>query len=285
MIKNKILITTHSLGEAITKCVIDNINYFDVPFMVVSLQELIADYSIFDELADAGSIIKWRKGNDFCISNRDHFLLNRVLYVPDTLFTDFIKEDKEYAQRELEAYLGFSFNAFTGVGNKSSKGAVGDVLSLPQQWASMKNKFGLNAPNYYWGPSFSNSLKNKDNVIYSTIYNFMNWSVTNSFHENEHVFCFKKPFGNPVFILSIGCKQLITSNFYLSRDTKNRLQEMAHKIYLHFNYFIFELLIFVDGDKLNFGCINHEIIRSSKNPSFDQFVCKNLINEFFKCSN
>ena len=285
MIKNRILITSHSLGEAITKCVIDNKNYFDVPITIVSLQELIADYTIFDELTDLASTIRWYKGSDFCVSNRDHFLLNRVLYVPKTLFNDFIGHDKEYAQRELEAYLGFSFNAFTGVGNKSPKGGVDDVLSLPQQWTSIGNKFEMNVPNYYWGPSYSNSLKKKDNLVYSTIYNFMNWSITNHAYENEHIFCFEKPHGTPVFILSIGEKQLITSSFHLPTDMKIRLQEIAKKIYAHFNYFIFEMLIFVDGTKLNFGCINHEIIRSNKNACYDEFVCRNLINEFLKCLN
>ena len=283
MIKNNVLITSHSLGEAITKCVIDNRNYFDVPITVVSLQELIADYTIFDELTDAMSTIRWYKGSDFCISNKDHLLLNRVLYVPNALFSDFINHDKEYAKRELEAYLGFAFNAFTGVGNKSPMGGVDDVLSLPQQWASIRNKFEMNVPNYYWGPSYKNSLKNKNNLVYSTIYNFMNWSVTNNFCENEHIFCFEKPRGTPVFILSIGDKQLITSDFDLSVDMKIRLQEIAKKIHVHFNYFIFEMLIFIDGANLNFGCMNHEIIRSNKNASYDEFVCNNLISEFFKC--
>jgi len=285
MIKNKILITSHSLGEAITKCVIDNQNYFDVPITVVSLQELITDYTIFDELTDSGSVIRWNKGSDFCISNKDHYLLNRVLYVPNVLFNDFISHDQEYAQREFEAYLGFSFNAFVGVGNKSAKGEIGDVLSLPQQWASIRNKFEINVPNYYWGPSYRNSLKNMNNVVYSSIYHFMNWSISNSAQVNKHIFCFEKPPGNPVFILSIGGKQLITSNVDLSINMEDRLLEIAKQIALIFNYFISEILMFVDGDNLYFGCINHEIIRSNKNSSYDQFVCENLINEFFKCIN
>lgn len=70
-----------------------------------------------------GTCIKWIKGSEQHISNNDYFLLNRVLYVPNTLFSNFAKIDRDYAQRELEAYMGFSFNAFTGIGNQLANGA------------------------------------------------------------------------------------------------------------------------------------------------------------------
>ena len=44
-----------------------------------------------------------------------HAILNRVTYVPDKLFEKFTVEDREYAKREFEAYIGFSFNSFLGL--------------------------------------------------------------------------------------------------------------------------------------------------------------------------
>lgn len=286
MMKNKILITTHSLSEAITHCVLKNQADFNVPITIVSLEELMTEYSIFDELNDEGVSIRWRSNEDIYITNQNHILLNRVLYIPETLFSEFVLEDKEYAQREFEAYLGFSFNAFDGIANQSPKGGVGDVLSLPQQWKHLKTDYQLNVPNFYWGPTGGNDLKNKDNVVYSNIYNFLNWSISgNDNKDSDPIFCFEKPKGYPVFILSMGGARLITTDVAMGADVIKKLTIIINQLNEQFKIFIYELLVFIDGDEINFGCINHEIIRSCKNPMFDKFVCHNLINEFYKCLN
>jgi hypothetical protein len=208
-----------------------------------------------------------------------------VLYVPNTLFGNFIKIDREYAQRELEAYIGFSFNAFSGVGNQLANGACVDSISLPQQWNRITKEFEINVPNYYWGPVDNNSLDNKDALVYSRIYNFLNWSINHNPIKENHVFCFEKPQGQPVFILSIGNEQLITSDITLSIQEKDKLKILAGRINKFFNHFISEILIFVDGVDLSFGCINPEIIRSNKNKDMDNFICNNLVSEFYKCMN
>jgi hypothetical protein len=285
MHQKNILIASHSLGEAITNCIITHKKNIASKITIVSLQELLFDYEIYDELSDTKNIIRWYKKGKLCISNTDHLLLNRVLYIPNTLFNHFSKSDKEYAQREFEAYIGFAFNSFAGIGNQSATGICGDHLSLPQQWHSIRKKLAIKVPHYYWGPRHKNSLPSKNNVIYSTIYNFLNWAPTNPVTADEHIFCFEKPRGEPVFILSIGKKQLITANTPLSADIKNNLQKIALKINQVLHYFISEILVFIDGKSFNFGCINHDIIKSQKNRAFNDFVCTNLINEFYRCVN
>ena len=285
MSKKRILVVSHSLEEAITQCILKNKQHIEEDFSVVSLQELISDYDIFDELDDARKIITWYQDNKKCISNTDHFLLNRVLCVPNTLFNHFTKNDREYAQRELSAYLGFSFNTFSGIGNKSANGVCATIASLPQQWDTIKNKFKAKTPNYYWGPNYYNSLNEKNILVYSGIYNFLNWSITEKVPQDNHVFCFEKPKGDPVFILSIGNEQLVTSAFSITKNIEHNLKKLAREINNFFNYFISETLIFIDDGTLNFGCINPEVIRSTKNTYFDEFICKNLMNEFYKCSN
>lgn len=285
MTKKNLLIVSHSLDEAITQSVQSNLSSFESKISIVSLYELIHDYEIFDEISDCGSVIRWYKGNDLCISNTDHLLLNRVLGVQTALFANFIESDQEYAQRELEAYLGFAFNSFTGIGNKSAKGAPADILSLPQQWSRIQNQFNLNIPNYYWGPHFLNSLENMNSLVYSDIYNFLNWSPHKVIPEHEHIFCFEKPPGEPVFILSIGTSQLLTSKVFLPLAIKNKIQEISVNINNYFKYFISEILLFINDENMIFGCINHEIIRSVQNKNFDQFICENLLSEFYKCLN
>ncbi len=280
-----LVIVSHSLDEAITRCVINNKATLGVNVTTVSLQELMAEYEVCDEVRDTGTYIKWIKGSDAPISNTNSLMLNRVLYVPSTLFSDFAKKDREYAQREFEAYIGFSFNAFSGIGNQLANGACVDSISLPKQWKNVAKEFGINIPNYYWGLQGYNHLNNKENLVHSTIYNFLHWSVGSKPKENRHVFCFEKPQGKPVFILSIGNEQLITSDINLSVELREKLEILAGKINKLFNHFISEILIFIDGTDLNFGCINPEVIRSSKNKEFEGFVCRNLVKEFYNCLN
>lgn len=280
-----LVIVSHSLDEAITRCIIDNKKNLDVTIKTICLHELMTEYEICDEVSDTGTHIKWFKELEPPISNTDYFILNRVLYVPKALFDDFANSDKEYAQREMEAYIGFSFNAFAGIGNQSANGACIDCVSLPKQWKNVAKEFAINTPNYYWGLHSFNHLKNKDNLVYSTIYNFLHWSKNAEPTKDNHVFCFEKPRGNPVFILSIGEEQLITTDLSLSSEVQDELKIIAGKINKFFNHFISEILLFIDGVNLSFGCINPEIIRSVKNKDFSHFVCRHLVEEFYKCLN
>ena len=280
-----LVIVSHSLDEAITRCVINNKKNLGVDVTTVSLHELMTEYEICDEIRDTGTCVKWIKGFEMPISNTNAFLLNRVLYVPSILFSGFAKKDREYAQREFEAYMGYSFNAFSGIGNHLANGACVDSISLPRQWKNVAKEFAINIPNYYWGPYGFNHLNNKENLVHSTIYNFLHWSIGSKPKENSHVFCFEKPQGKPVFIFSIGNEQLITSDINLSIELREKLKILAGKINKFFNHFISEILIFIDGADLNFGCINPEIIRSSKNKEFEGFVCRNLVKEFYNCLN
>ena len=219
-------------------------------------------------LNDKESLICWEHPNGLRITSADHYLLNRVLAIPSLLFKDFIKADQEYAQREFEAYLGFSFNAFAGIGSESPKGLAVNVPSLPQQWKAVNTAFRLNTPVFFWGMKQYKALAGNAKLVYSTVYNFLNWVVCAKEPEEELLFCFEKPPGQPVFILSLGHKQLITTRFKLSTAIQLRLKTLANRINALFNYFISEILFFVDAENCYFACINHEIIRSEVNPEF-----------------
>ena len=263
----------------------ENKNDLDAAITIISLSEFMTDYEICDEISDAGTSIQWIKQSQQPITNKDFVLLNRVLYVPKVLFSNFAKIDRDYAQREFEAYLGFAFNAFRGIGNQVANGSCVDNISLPQQWNRVGQEFEIRTPNYYWGPCSLNPLNNQKPVVYSKIYNFLNWSVNSKPQESNHVFCFEKPPGKPVFILSIGKEQLLSSDIQLTDELKDRIKILAGQISVFFNYFISEILIFVDGDDLYFGCINPEIIRSNNHKYFNHFVCKHLVGAFYQCMN
>ena len=282
-IKN-ILIASHSYDEAITHCVIKNREHFEAAISIVLLADILFNYDIYDEINDSYNIVKWYKKDDLLISNKSHHLLTRVLYFPDSLFSKFMPEDKDYAQREFEAYIGFSFNAFFGVSNKTTTGLCEKALSLPQQWNRVNKECNVNIPTYYWGPGTLNPLSG-NRIVTSDIYNYLNWHPEHHIQEQDHIFCFEKPKGEPVFVLVIGSKMLITSDFILTAYEEKKIFELSKQISILTHYFVAEILLFIDGENVIFGCINAGIVRSVKNIHFDAFVIKNLISEFVSCVN
>ncbi len=281
-IKN-ILIASHSYDEAITHCVIKNREHFESSVSIVLLSDILFDYDIYDEINDEYNVVKWYKKDDQYISNNSHCLLNRVLYFPDSLFSKFLPEDKDYAQREFEAYIGFSFNAFFGVSNQTTTGLCEKALSLPQQWNKVSKECDASIPTYYWGPDALNPL-NGHRIVTSDIYHYLNWNPENNTQKQEHVFCFEKPKGEPVFVLVMGKKMLITSDIILTASEEHNILKLSNQISILTHYFISEILFFVDGDSVIFGCINAGIVRSVKNIHFDSFVIKHLISEFISCA-
>jgi hypothetical protein len=289
MPKNDLIITAHSHKEAIAASVIKNQN-LRKDFQIVTIEKILNEYDIFDELTDKGPIIRWSQNEEPVISNLSHAILNRVTYVPDRLFEKFTVEDREYAKREFDAYIGFSFNSFLGVANNCPKGLCGKIMSLPEQWHKIAQLSDVVVPKYYWGPSKFNSLKDIKSTIYSNIYQYYNWSVKNSpinheDSETSHLFCFVRPVGTPVFVLTIGSKTLFTSQLSLPNTTKKRLIEISKMAHFLLDGFISETLFFIGPETISFGCINHEIIASKENSNFDTFVSFHLMNEFEKCLN
>jgi len=279
------VVVSNSFDETITNLIIKNQKSLKCDISIVLLSELLFDYEIFDELSDSKKIVTWFINNNKQISNLTHSILNRVLYIPNEIFSKFKSEDYEYAQREFEAYIGFAFNAYYGVSNKTTNGLCENLISLPQQWNIVKKICNVNTPAFYWGPSQLNYLTKEANSIYSNIYNLLNWSPSNNIPDNEHIFCFLKPLGEPIFVLSIGQKKLITTDITLPSEIEKTLNNIVDKITDAICYFISEMLFFFDGNNLTFGCINSAVIKSGKNKNIDNFICNNLIEEFKRCAN
>jgi hypothetical protein len=281
-LQKKLLITSSSFDEAITRCVLKHKHAFDIIIEVITIQALLDHYHIHDELSDDGALIRWFKPNHPPYSNQTHVLLNRTLVVHQDLFLKFTEPDRDYAQREFEAYLGHAFSAFQGLDNQTVNGLAGTLLSLPEQWQRIQDKTAtLHTPAYYWGPKTRCPLKN--NLIYSDIYDVFNWSKKSSQANPEHLFCFKKPTGYPVLIASLGEQHLITSKQTPSTAIQKQLTAHLNMLRNCFNYFIFEALFFIAPDQIHFGCIHPDLTQSSKHSNFDAFIQQHLIHEYFKC--
>lgn len=282
-----LLIASSSVDEAITQCVLENKEKFSLEIELILLDEIMEDVDIYDELSDNASIIRWFKPDTTMISNTSHVLLNRVLYVDDDLFSKFIVSDRDYAKREFEAYLGYSFNSFDGVGNKTVNGICESILSLPQQWNEITIHTGFQVPYYYWGPTHACNLNKTRELVFSNIYDYLNWSTLKPKNDDYHTFCFEKPTGVPVFSLSIGEQTLITLEDEISSLAEEKIKLITKRVRELWGYFIFEALYFVDKKEgvVTFGCVNLNIVRSDRNPLFCQFVCNHLTEEYLKCFN
>jgi hypothetical protein len=282
MINKKLIIASSSQDEAITKYILNNKQKFDLDIEILLLNDLLTKYDINDEVNDNEAIVRWIKPNGQVISNTDYILLNRVTFIPDSMFFKFIEKDRLYARSEFEAYLGFAFNSFIGVGNTVYNGVCTKTSSLPEQWLKVKDMDDMSIPVFYWGPKeFQND--EDDLFIYSEIDNLLNWRDSYITEVKEHIFCFKKPIGTPIFTFNIGNETLINDDSNLSKTMRAKLQVLSSKIQKKFDYFISEILFFINGDTITFGCINHEVIETVKNRQFNDFIYDNLIKEYFKC--
>ena len=185
------------------------------------------NFEIRDELDKSGPIIQWSDtlGNQY--SNHTHYLLNRVINVEECLFNQFQDEDKDYAQREFEAYLGFALNAFISPQTQAINGVCERFKTLPQQWQLVKNIEGISIPRYYWGSPRHQFLSDEKNVVYSSIFDCLNWSTNQIYKEQDSSFRFVKPDGKPLFVLSMGEQDLITFDEQLSIEQQARIKMLT----------------------------------------------------------
>jgi hypothetical protein len=129
MNNKKLLVASSSKDEAITQWIIKN-QLTPLQFDLVLIEDLLNKYDIQDSLDDKKTSIQWFEHNNLKYSNETHCLLNRVTYVDKTLFTPFRCEDRDYAQREFEAYLGFAFNSFEKAQNCSINGLFLNTIGV-----------------------------------------------------------------------------------------------------------------------------------------------------------
>ncbi|MBA4696640.1 MAG: hypothetical protein H2069_04530 [Legionella sp.] len=303
----KILIVSSSREEAITQWAIQRQQSKGAPLSLMHngrqidwliLSDLLQGLQIHDELNQDSVSIRWYSKNSIKYSNDSHVLLNRITYIDNKLFESYCIADREYAKREFEAYLGFALNSFDKVQAIAINGLCERILSLPQQWNLVKKKLGLAVPDFFWGFKQKKAINvtfSIEKKIHSSIYDYLNWTVQQNTADNLETinpfvtpiksseFYFEKPEGEPIFILSIGEKILISPDDKISFQQQEKIKKCVTKVRKLFNYFIFELLVFLTKDALVFGCVNIDLLHTKNHPDFFLFLDKYLINEYYRC--
>lgn len=245
----------------------------------LSLEFLLKETIIIDEFNENEVKIDWTLSHGSKISNsKDFYLINRILSIPDTLFHDFVEEDRNYSLSEFRAYLAFAIEAFPCCFSKPGAfGLAGNRYSLPRQWEKVRqSQLFVKVPRYYLGDMQYCALG--EEIVYSEPFNFYYWKP-NTEVRHEASFAFERPKGNPIIVCVIGDEIEVFpyySNESLFVQDAKVIKELSKNIAKLFSYPISESLFFLDNNEVNFGMITN-IPYASRNKKW--FPTR--INSFF----
>ena len=260
------------IAKAIDQSDIENVD-------ILCIKDIIDNVDINDYCDTNKTEINWYYNNKHISNDQNTILLSRITSMPLELFDEFNEDDKVYALCELQAYLGFSLNAFKHLNYYIGPYALESCNSLPFQWEHIKKKISISTPKYYWGDNRYSNL-NEDSIVYSEIYDYTNWKPNNKPVDKRLIFCFRRPKGKPIFAASLGDNILITPHENKNEITfpEKRIKDIAIDIAKSFNLFISETLFFYDekNDNLSFAFSSPFINYSHNNERFNNFVSENL---------
>jgi hypothetical protein len=138
-------------------------------------------------------------------------VINRILDFPQEIFQDYTNEDRVYAQREIEAFVGGLLSIIRPEDSSVSTpiGIPWLQQALPEQWQKVKKIPGLDVPQYVWsGPGLGHTvgeLESKDHWIEKDPHDFAQWrkSLENLSPKSVDfgVLRHERPKGEPVAVL------------------------------------------------------------------------------------
>lgn len=260
------------IAKAIEQSDIENVD-------ILCIKDILDQVDINDYCDTNKTNINWYYNNKHITNDQNTILLSRITSIPLELLDEFNDDDKIYALCELQAYLGFSLNAFRHLNYYIGPYALESNDSLPFQWEHIKKNIAITTPQYYWGDSRYNNINN-DGIVYSEIYDYTNWRPNTKPEDKRLIFCFRRPKGQAIFAASLGHNTLITPYDVKNKITipEARIKTFAADIARTLDLFISETLFFYDekNDNLSFAFSSPFINHSQNNNKFDKFVSENL---------
>jgi len=243
-----ILLYSHC-NEPVTQVILSHAQH-GMDIIVLSVKDLLDNVIIFDEINNDAKL-NWKLPCGKTILNsKDFYLINRVFDLPQDLFNDFHKDDKDYSRAEFYAYLIFALEAFPlSLSKPGPFGLSGNAFSLPRQWEMIKRETkDIRTPDYYLGAmSMCPYLHSKENnVIYSSANNNYCWKPnTYEADSSSNSFAFIKPKGIPVICFIYGENVKVfpyDEKEILSSKQENLIKNNASTLKKIFNYKIAENL-------------------------------------------
>lgn len=281
------------LKEPVTQSLVRYQDGLSFQLVVLTLEDILNDVEIFDEVIEGIPKIGWSLQDGNCIINsHECLLINRVFSVPGSLFENFHPADRNYALAEFRAYLMFAIEAFPLSTSKPGSGGLsGNQFSLPQQWKIVQDaKVNVDTPSYYLGNPLHQPFKNTNVIIQSTIFNYYYWRPgIPSCKEMDINFCFLRPEGIPVICLVIGTQCNVfpySGDYTLSESVVLKLTEIGKCLARIFDYFIAECLFFLNEEQITFGMISNIPYASRKKDFFVSALlstCNSMISPEVFC--
>lgn len=262
-------------NEPVTQVLLQHQKDLDVTPLF--LKDFIDNAEVFDEFDEKETIIRWKLPNIGEITNsKQTYLINRASYIPQEWFSDFHKEDLEYASNEFWAYLIFALRAFPlATDYPGPGGPAGQNLPLVQQWKKVSQSIaGLSSPKYYFGPLEMLPKEWEGQTVFTSPYKIYYWRIGPCEKEMDNVFGIRKPKGTPVlaFYIDSQVQIFLEENATISDDKKERVELFAKKTNQLFGYFCSEMLFFVDDDQVCFGMIHSCPWGAARSQNFEQVV-------------
>lgn len=259
---------------------------FTEPVTAISLEEILSDAKIFDQIEDGIPHISWTFPKYGTITNSPAVkLINRANMIQDQLFSGFHPEDREYARTEFAAYLTFALNAFP---NKLTApgffGLAGNQYPMPLQWARVKRLHPeLGVPHYYLGrPQQCSFDAARSDIVYSNTYAYRHWRPGPR-PDVASLFAFVRPAGEPVFTFVSGPAAFVADSAggsALTAAQREELCALSVSIAQDFGCAIAELLFFVDKGQLTFGVLDIRPVVTDKAAAFAATLSQGLQDYF-----
>lgn len=217
-------------------------------------------------------------------------LVNRNFGTPLAWFDPFAPEDRYYAQREFDAYLGAVLSSVHPK-ERHYLGKAPGLISMAAQWERVRvlcrgegSSLALSVPRYRWTRGFPESTETT-RWIRTNPYSY--WNFKESIPEGQladlgSTFEFARPTGETVIVSRIGGDyrvHLPNPSSELSDDRRDAATSAAVLVLNHFGISFGEALIFVDHQKCTFGmATSHFGIAHLDWPVFLERVGKCLLS-------
>ncbi|SCC24346.1 Uncharacterized protein BCZB5J_02164 [Bacillus cereus] len=252
---------------------------------------IVNELAFDDEINEDKTIVRWRYNGVDILPEDTTGVLNMLNYIDQSLFNEFIEEDREYVQEEFTSYFMFALNEFRNVLNPPWGGSLsGFCQSLPYQWTIVSRyKPEIQVPRAFFGPP----KKVPDDLIlgYNTIvsdnsYNGMYWKVglTHTLAREDHYLWYQRPPGDP-FVVTVLDEymwvQPFGDNNQISR-TPEAVSKLCHALMEHFHLRLAVILFFYDErtNLYTFGSISPNVdamhLHSSSIPEFLERISTTL---------
>lgn len=257
-------------------------------FIALSAEKLLTDYTINDNIIDGVPSVEWSFENVIIRNDPDTLLVNRLMEIPDSWFSDFVTEDQAYAKDEFIAYLSFAIESFPNkTANVGYLGLAGNHYPLPVLWQKINFEHpAILTPEYHFGPLKFSTLDSTKSLIQKDLFDHVNWKslTATKAPDQKSVFQVKRPPGEPIMVYTANDCQTLNkadekqSSLKIPQHIQNRILTAAQAMTKSLGCFFTQSLFFYEGEEIYFASLSPYIFSPTTHPEFHSVTTQSLKN-------